>query len=174
MMEADFPWLGRACPTLLGHRALPGAGGAGQLLRGSVAPPEGGQARLGKAPEVVGFPRVVRPALQDGRQPQVRHTCWVGEWGCTERHCSLLAGKQACLLGCKEYSIADRPSSSRLPNTGTLSLLRVQIFSQVPSVVTFHPPALSILLPPPTMHHFLVPQAVSTPPTPVRSWGLTS
>ena len=56
-------------------------------------------------------------------------------------------------------------SSSPLPNTGTLSLLWVQIFSQVPSVVAFYSPALSILLPPPTMHLFLVSQAVSMPPT---------
>ena len=65
-------------------------------------------------------------------------------------------------------------SSSPLPNTGTLSLLWVQIFSQVPSVVAFYSPALSILLPPPQMHRFLVPQAVSTLPTPACSQGLTS
>ena len=82
--------------------------------------------------------------------------------------------QQECLLGLKEYSMVAHPLSSLLPNTGALSLLRVQIFSQIPSVVAFHSPALSILLPPPTMHHFLIPQAVSTPPTPVRSWGLTS
>ena len=66
------------------------------------------------------------------------------------------------------------PSFSPLPNTGTLSLLRVQTFSQVPSIVSFHSPALSLLLPPPTMHHFPVLQAVSTPPTPACSQGLTS
>ena len=61
-----------------------------------------------------------------------------------------------------------------LPNTGALSLLWVQLFSQILSVVSFHSPALSILFPPPTMHHFLVPQEVSALPTPARSWGLTT
>ena len=66
------------------------------------------------------------------------------------------------------------PSSSPLPDSGTLSLLWVQTFSWVPSVVAFHSPAISLLLPPPTMHCFLVPQAVSTLPTSAHSWGLTS
>ena len=50
------------------------------------------------------------------------------------KHCSLLAGGQAHLLGRK----GAHPSSSPLPNTGALSLLQVQFFSQVPSVVAFH------------------------------------
>ena len=58
------------------------------------------------------------------------------------------------------------PSSSPLPNTGALSLLWVQIFSQVPPVVVFHSPALIIYLPPSMTHRFLVPKAVCTPPTP--------
>ena len=33
-----------------------GVGGTRWLLRGSVAPPEGGQARQGKTPKVVVFP----------------------------------------------------------------------------------------------------------------------
>ena len=53
------------------------------------------------------------------------------------------------------------PSSSPLPNTGTLSLLQIQLFSQVPSDVAFHPPALSVLVPPPPTVSFLVSQAVS-------------
>ena len=40
-------------------------------------------------------------------------------------------------------------SSSPLPNTGALSLLQIQLFSQVSSDVAFHPPALSILHPAP-------------------------
>ena len=52
-------------------------------------------------------------------------------------------------------------SSSPLPNTGTLSLLQIQLFCQVPSDVAFHPPALSILLPTPATLSFLVFQAVS-------------
>ena len=67
-----------------------------------------------------------------------------------------------------------RPSSSPLLNTGALSLLWVHTFSQVPSVVAFHSPALSVLLPSPAMYSFLVPQSVSTLPTPAHSWGLTS
>ena len=65
--------------------------------------------------------------------------------------------------------MAARPVASPLPNTGTLSHLRVQLFSQVPSVVAFHSTALSVLLPPPVMHCFLVPQAVSAPPNPACS-----
>ena len=42
--------------ALLGLRALPGVGDAGQLLCRSAAPPEGGRAGPGKAPDVVGFP----------------------------------------------------------------------------------------------------------------------
>ena len=45
------------------------------LLRGVVAPPEGRQARAGKAPVVVSFLQMVRPALQDGRQPQIWCKC---------------------------------------------------------------------------------------------------
>ena len=64
-------------------------------------------------------------------------------------------------------------SSSLLPRTGALSLLWVQTF-WVPSAVAFHSPALSILLPPPTMHHFLVPKTDFTLPIPAHSQGLTS
>ena len=60
-----------------------------------------------------------------------------------------------CSQGCKEYSIAAHPSYSPLPNTGTLSLLWVQTFCQVPSVVAFHSPPLSILFLPLEMHCFL-------------------
>ena len=94
--------------------------------------------------------------------------------GCIGKHCSLLAGGQVCSLWCKEYSMVAHPLSSLLPNTGALSLLRVQIFSQIPSVVAFHSPALSVLLPPPATQGFLIPQAVSTPPTLACSQGLIS
>jgi len=79
------------------------------------------------------------------------------------------------------------PLPLSLPNVGTLSLLQIQLFSQVPSDVALHAPALSVLLPPPMMFSFLVfqavpappsqflfPQAVSAPPTPAHSRGLTS
>ena len=55
------------------------------------------------------------------------------------------------------------PFFSPLPNTGALSLLQIQLFSQVPSDVAFHFPALSILFPPPTTFCFLVSQAVFAP-----------
>ena len=74
--------------------------------------------------------------------------------------CSLPAGRQAPMLGCKVYSMVAFPSSSPLCNSGALSLLLVWTFSWVPSVVAFHSPALSILLPPLGTRHFLVPQAV--------------
>ena len=51
------------------------------LLCGAVAPPKGKQARAGTAPAVVGFQQLFRPALWDGRQPQVRHVQkgWEGD-----------------------------------------------------------------------------------------------
>ena len=51
------------------------------LLHRGEAPPEGGQAMARKAAVVVSFPQVVKPALQDGRQTQVRCTPGVGEGG---------------------------------------------------------------------------------------------
>ena len=54
--------------------------------------------------------------------------------------------------------------SSTLPNTGALSLLQIQLLCQVPPDVAFCSPALSVLLPPPTMLHFLDSQEVSAPP----------
>ena len=52
------------------------------LLHGVVAPPKGKHARAGTAPVVVGFRKLLRPALPDGRQPQVWRVCrgWQG-WG---------------------------------------------------------------------------------------------
>ena len=52
---------------------------------------------------------------------------------------------------------AARPCSSPLPNNGTLSLLWVWTFSQFPSAMVFHSPALSILPFPPAVHYSLVP-----------------
>lgn len=56
------------------------------------------------------------------------------------------------------------PSSSPLPNIGALSLLQIQLFSQVPSDMAFHSPALCVLLPPRVILHFLDSQAVSALP----------
>ena len=53
------------------------------------------------------------------------------------------------------------PFFSPLPNTSTLSLLQIQLFSQVPSDVAVHFLAFSVLLRPPAMICFLVSQAVS-------------
>ena len=57
-------------------------------------------------------------------------------------------------LWCGEYSMVAHPFSSTLPNTGALSLLQIQLFSQVPSDVAFHPSALSVLRPASTMLSF--------------------
>ena len=54
--------------------------------------------------------------------------------------------------------------SSTLPNTGTLSLLQIQLICQVPSDVAFHFPVLSVLPPPPATLCFLDSQALSAPP----------
>ena len=108
----------------------------------------------------------------DGRQ-LLSLSMW-GGWGdVLGMLCSLLAGRQAHMLEDKDYSMAAL-SSSPLPNNGALSLLRFPTFSQVPSVMAFHSPAYSVSLSPPTEHHFPVPQAVSTLPTPAFSQGLTS
>ena len=126
-MEATFPWPGRACPSVSGLRSS----SRGQGVLGGCSPGvyplqrAGRHARVGKAPEVVSFPRVVRPALWDGRWPQVRCTHGRGGGGCTGKHYSLLAGRQVSLLGHKEYSMEAHPSSSHLSNTGALSLLQV-------------------------------------------------
>ena len=122
---------------------------------------------------VDGFPRVLRPVCWDRRWLLARHV-WVGGGGCAGKLCSLLAGRQVCIMGCKQYSMSVHPFSSPLPSPPQQSLLQVQTFSQVCSVVDFHSSALSALLPPPVTHHFLIPQAVSTLPTPAYSQGLTS
>ena len=65
-------------------------------------------------------------------------------------HASMHAGAQGVFYG-------SPPLLLSLPNTGTLSLLQDQTFSQVPSVVAFHSPALSVLLPLPMTLSFQVP-----------------
>ena len=80
------------------------------------------------------------------------------------KHSFLRASGQLSSLWCGEYSMVSHPTSSPLPNTGTLSLLQIQLFSQVPSDLAFHSPALSVLLLPPSMLAFLVSQAVSALP----------
>ena len=70
---------------------------------------------------------------------------------------SLQSSGQVCTLGPKEFSLEACPSSSPLPHSGALPLLRVWTFSLVPSTVTFHSPALSVSLPPQAVHCSLVP-----------------
>ena len=70
---------------------------------------------------------------------------------------SLRSSGQVCTLGPKEFSMAACPSSSPLPNSGGLPLLQVWTYSWVPSAMAFNSPALSVPLPPPAAHHFLVP-----------------
>ena len=92
------------------------------LLRRSGAPPVCRQAGPGKAAVVV-------VSLRGGDSPLGWQAArGLGEGGCTGKLCSLLAGGQACTLEPKEYSMGAHPSSSPLPNTGTLSLLWVQNF----------------------------------------------
>lgn len=70
------------------------------LLCGSVAPPKGKQACAGTAPAVVGFRQLLRPALPDGRQPQVWRVCrgWRG-WGeGVHWEAQLSASQRACKL----------------------------------------------------------------------------
>ena len=110
-----------------------------------------------------GFLQVVRPVLRDGRWCLAR-CVQDGGGGCDGKLCSLLVGGQMCMLGCKECYMVGQHSSSSHPNTGALSLLQIQLFSQVPFDVAFHSPALNILLPPPAMLHFLDSQAVSDLP----------
>ena len=71
-MDTDFLRQGRACSGTSGlHGSSRGLVVLGTALWGSSLS-RGRQARAGKAPEMVGFLRVVRPALQDARWPQVR------------------------------------------------------------------------------------------------------
>ena len=161
MARQCLPWCSWATEL------FPRAGGAGQLLHRTVAPPEVRQPGCGKPQRCL-----VRPAYRDGRCILARHVM-DGEGEFTGKPCSLLAGRQACSLRYKEYTMVAHPSSFPLPNTGTLSLLWVQTFSQIPSVVSFHSPALDVLFPSTSMHHFLVPQVVSTCPSQPCSQGLT-
>ena len=77
-MEADLHSQAELVLAFLDCGPFPGGWRCWVLLCGGVAPPEGRQARAGKAPAVVGFLQMVRPALRDGRQPQVWHVRGVG------------------------------------------------------------------------------------------------
>ena len=71
-MKADLNSQAEPVLVFLGCRPFPRGWQCWMLLCGGVAPPEGRQARAGKASAVVGFLKMVRPALRDGRQPQVQ------------------------------------------------------------------------------------------------------
>ena len=101
--------------AFLGCGPFPGSWQCWVLLFRGVAPPEGRQARAGKAPVVVIFLQMVRPALRDGRQPQVR--CAHGVGGCTGKHSFLIAGGQVSSLWRGEYSMGAHLFFSPLPNT---------------------------------------------------------
>ena len=91
------------------------------LLCGSVAPPKGKQACAGTAPAVVGFRQLLRPALLDGRQPQVRESVGRGGGGgrgCTGKHSFQLASGPVSLLWRGGYSMGTHPFFSPLPSTG--------------------------------------------------------
>ena len=62
----------QACSSFSGLQAFSQGWRCLVLLHGGVAPLKGKEAREGTAPAVVGFWQLLRPALQDGRQPQVR------------------------------------------------------------------------------------------------------
>ena len=84
--------------------------------------------------------------------------------GSTGKHSFLTASRPVSSLWRGEYSMGAHSFFSPLSNAGALSLLQFQLFSQVPSDVAFHSPALSVLLLPPVTLYFLVFQAISALP----------
>ena len=71
-----------------------------------------------------------------------------GEGECTGKHSFLIVGGPLSSLWYGEYSVGAYPFFSPLLNTGALSFLQIQLFSQVPSDMAFHFPTLRVLLPP--------------------------
>ena len=102
-------------------------------------------------PSCLGWQAASGPRMCEGK----------GEGRCTGKHSFLIAGRPVSSLRHGEYSMGAHPFFSPLPNTGALSLLQIQLLSQVPSDVAFHFPTLSILLPPHVTLCFLLSQAVS-------------
>ena len=68
-MEANFPQPGRACSGISGLQSSSRGLAVLVLLQEGVAPPEDRQARAGRGGWLL---KVVKPALLDGRWPQVR------------------------------------------------------------------------------------------------------
>ena len=143
-MEADFAWPDQACTTFSGLWAF----SRGLVVLGAAlwgCSPSQGQAGQGKESPCSGWPPANGEASPLGWQAASSLECvhGSGEGRCTGRHSFLIAGRQVSSLWHGEYSMVTYPSSSPLPNTGNLSLLQIQLFSQVPSDVAFHPQPLA-------------------------------
>ena len=136
-------------------RHFPQQLGLAGACHSSGALPNGGQSWPGHT--AVGLPQAVGPICRGWQMASGQECAGWEPGGALRTLCSLLAGGQVHTLRREEYSMVAHPSSSPLPNNGALSLLRVQTFSRVPSVLAFHSLALSVSLPPPTVHLFLVP-----------------
>ena len=135
-------WLGASCRWAgLAESCC----GRGALLMGRWVWPECAMA-VGHSPGWAGLAWLRRSGgqLLSGWWDQCAMDGHRGGWDVLRTLCSLLAGRQACMLGHKEFSMMACPFSSPLPNNGPLTLLWAQTFSRVPSVVTFHSPTLSI------------------------------
>ena len=167
--------------SFLGCGTFPGGWWCWALLCRGVALPEGRQARAGKAPEVVRFLQVVRPALWYGRQPQVRPVHGLGGEG-MHWETLLAAGWQASALAVSQEVFYGGPPLLLCPPQHWClvcpagpALLSVSLCCGFPLPNPLHI-ALSTcdtLLPNPSgclctanpTNCFLVSQAVSTSPT---------
>ena len=81
------------------------------------SPSKGQAGQATEAPVVVGFWQLLRPALTDGRQPQV--WCVRNGWSeCTGKQNFLIASRPVSSLWCGENFMGAHPFFSPLPNTG--------------------------------------------------------
>lgn len=104
--------------AFLGFRPFPGGWRCLVLLRQGVAPPKDKQATVGTAPAVGGFQQLLRPALLDGRWPQIHCVCKGWQGGCTGMHSFLIAGGPVSSVWHGKYSLGAHPFFSPLPSTG--------------------------------------------------------
>ena len=157
MVEVHFPWPGRACPGTPGPRSSSqGPAVLSSLLCRSGALPVCGQAGPGKAMVMDDFPRVVRPVCQDVRwllasraRGGIGEMRWEALLSATWQ-ASAHAGVQGVLYG-RPSLVLSPPQPWHLVLPAHLDLLPGSICWGFPL------PALSILLPSPMMHHFLIP-----------------
>ena len=149
-----------------------------------------GQGRARSAAKAQGFSKVgVRPRVRLLLFRLGRVLCWTLcplRWGWRGRGGGEGGGGggggggTACKHGQKEFSMVVACPFSPLPNNGALSLLWVWTFSQVPSTVAFHSPALSVQLPLAAAHCSLDSGCLHTaspsplPGTDVQSLGLST